>query len=147
MEIWRMRNKFPSCSDIWYFSPKLKHFSRNPRNVLSNFLWSFLSGAPKVRGPPVTGHPDTLPLRHCIWPYQTQCIQTVIKAVYGHVWHVLIGMKNYWTDGTKPKEWVDSSVCVCSCRPSCSNSWFQVTELIPFRNLYFMYFILMTKYT
>jgi hypothetical protein len=37
---------------------------RNPRNVLSNFLWSFLSGAPKVRGPPVTGHPDTLPLRH-----------------------------------------------------------------------------------
>ena len=51
--------------DIFYFSPKLKHFSRNPRNVLSNFLWSFLSGAPKVRRPPVTGHPDTLPLRHC----------------------------------------------------------------------------------
>jgi hypothetical protein len=25
---------------------------RNPRNVLSNFLWSFLSGPPKVRPPP-----------------------------------------------------------------------------------------------
>jgi hypothetical protein len=24
-----------------------------------------------------------------IWPYQTQWIQTVIKTVYGHVWHVL----------------------------------------------------------
>jgi hypothetical protein len=54
--------------DIWYFSTKLKHFSRNPRNVLSNFLWSFLSGAPKVQGPPVTGHPDTLPLRHWTGP-------------------------------------------------------------------------------
>jgi hypothetical protein len=66
----KYENIFPETPknfpDIWYFSPKLKHFFRNPRNVLSNFLWSFLSGGPKVRGPPVTGHPDTLPLRH--WP-------------------------------------------------------------------------------
>ena len=35
--------------------------------MLSNFLWSFLSGAPKVRGPPVTGHPPVTPLYKAVF--------------------------------------------------------------------------------
>jgi hypothetical protein len=82
-----------------------------------------------------------------IWLYQTPPMYS--NRNYAGIWARLtcLGMKNYWTDGTKPKEWVDSSVCVCICRLSSSNSWFQVTESIPFRNRYFMYFILKNKYT
>ena len=73
--IWCMRRRFSAVTNL--------------PNVLATILWPFLPGASQAWGPPASGHPNTLQLRHCfdthilILPVSATCYSsTAIYIIY-----------------------------------------------------------------
>jgi hypothetical protein len=101
--------------------------------VLSNFLRSFLSGAPKVRWSSVTGHPDTLPLRHCMQLNALECelswwylnvnsqISSLIPKIFNkNLIFLKIKFKNFFHDLACSINWVIDLARSWECTSGCS---------------------------
>ena len=89
-------SKFHNFTNSYLRGPPVANFltlynsgSDQLSNELATILWPFLPGASQAWGPPASGHPNTLQLRHCfdthilILPVSATCYSsTAIYIIY-----------------------------------------------------------------